>query len=346
MLKVIVLVTLCISLSLAQSIENNSTYIDETHSVVSHKVLEWADTLDDTLSTWVSNDNNISVIANKQEKKEPQKLTVDAFFQSNKYFGETENTFIRLRTDSRFQTKESNTFNVRVSAQIPFKKSKQSFKFFVDDLNVDSAKNILQEDKDDENTFPELGMHYFAPEKYGVVSRYSLGFQGISPFVRARYSMPLKTGQWDIEPVQILKYSSNDSFEEETNIYFDKAFEELSLLRIQLHRKTQDEVKGMDYALAVEYFFSPIEKAAVRLSQGFFGNTKYPYVVDNSIEPPLTKSFGGINNYVTSISWRQNIWRDWFYYEVSPSVNFHKDYDYEANYSVRIFFDFHFGEYK
>jgi len=334
------------TLSLAQSVDNNRSYIDDTHDVISNKVLEWSDSLDSTVSNWLGDtDTNNTKIEKKETKHTKKRLTVDAFFQSNKYFEETENTFIRMRTDGILQTRESNKFNLRFSGQMPFSKSKQKFKFFVDDLNVDNAKNVLQDDEEDNRVFPEIGMHYFAPENFGIVSRYSLGFHGISPFVRARYSMNLDAGEWSIEPVQTFKYSSNDGFEEETNIYLDKEFAELSLLRIQLRRKTQEEVAGMDYALAVEYYWSPMEKTGLRISQGFIGNTKYSYVVDNTIEPPQTEKFSGINNYVTSFSWRQNIWRDWFYYEVSPSVNFHKDHDFEANYSLRIFFDFYFGKY-
>jgi len=29
-----------------------------------------------------------------------------------------------------------------------------------------------------------------------------------------------------------------------------------------------------------------------------------------------------------------------------PGVSFHKDHDYEANYTLRVFLDFHFGEFR
>ena len=192
---------------------------------------------------------------------------------------------------------------------------------------------------------PDIGIHFFAPKSHGIRSRYSLGLSGLDPFVRARYNMPIETNGWLIDPIQIFKYSLDDEFEEETNIYFDKPFKDLSLFRVQLHRKTQTDIQGMDYALALQYYWSNRENTGIRISQSFFGNTKYPYITDKSIEPPKTETYGGVNNYETSISWRENIWRKWFYYEVTPSVNFHKDHDFEANYAIRIFFDFYFGQY-
>jgi len=335
----------CISTSImVHSADNNSSYIDETHSKISQQVVDLSHGMDRTLSSWLGYDANIT--HKKREKLQTkEKITVDAFFQNRKYFNETDNTFIRVRTDSIFQTRESNTLKLRLSVQIPFNESRQNFQFFVNDLNLENASNILQNQDIDEDNFPDIGMHYFAPISYGITSRYSLGFQGTTPFVRARYSKVFKANEWNIEPAQILKYTSDNIFEEETNVYIDKAFSELSLFRIQLHRKTKTDIKGMDYALAVEYYWSPKERTGLRFSQGFYGNTEYSYIVDES-EVPVTDTFGGINNYVTSMSWRQNIWRDWFYYEITPSVNFHKDHNYKANYAVRLFLDFYFGEYN
>ncbi|WP_408997838.1 hypothetical protein, partial [Sulfurovum sp.] len=77
--------------------------------------------------------------------------------------------------------------------------------------------------------------------------------------------MPIRTNNWLIDTVQLFEYSTDDKFEEETNIYFDKAFEDLSLFRVQLHRKTQEVMEGMDYALALQYYWSFKEKTAVRV---------------------------------------------------------------------------------
>jgi hypothetical protein len=68
------------------------------------------------------------------------------------------------------------------------------------------------------------------------------------------------------------------------------------------------------------------------------------YITEKGIPHPKLIKSDGIHDYVTSFSWRANIWRKWFYYEVRPSVSFHKQYDYEPNYQVRLFFDFYFGK--
>ena len=156
--------------------------------------------------------------------------------------------------------------------------------------------------------------------------------------------MPIRTNEWVIDTVQLFEYSTDEKFEEETNIYFDRSWSKKSLVRIQLHRSTHEETDGMDYLLSAQYYRATKKDAGYGFAQSFVGNTKYKYIVDNSVGLPETETFGGINTYVTSFSWRENIWRKWFYYEIRPSVAFERQYDYDTNYRVRIFFDFYFGK--
>lgn len=279
-----------------------------------------------------------------KDELEDRVRSADAFFQNDKYLNETENTYIRVRAESYFQSKESSDFDLNIRAQMPFQKSRKNLKIFVENINVDNANNILQDEKDDDNS-PDIGIHYFKPLKM-IKSRYSIGLSGIVPFVKVRYNIPIKTDQWLIDMVQLFQYSTDDKFEEETNIYFDKEVGKKSLLRIQLYRSTQEEFDGMNYALSLVYYKSLTKHTGFGLGQSFFGNTKYKYTVDDEMIPPLTKQFGGINNYVTSLSWRRNVWRKWFFVEVRPSVSFQKEYDYDPNYRVRLFFDAYIGKFN
>ena len=388
MLIVAVSVSLC-NAENNQTLDNNSSYIDDMHKTISQEVLEWADILDikttsakdgtratvveiesnttaletnttaeelkvfkrtkKTNATVVKNNRAViktngptsesNVTANRLEEKVH---AVDQFFQNEKYLNETVHTYIRVRLQSYLQTKGSNDFDLKLRAQIPFSRSKKNLKIFVDDLTVENADNVLQDVSNDDDK-PDIGIHYFAPIRK-IISRYSVGLSGIDPFVRARYNMPIRTNEWLIDPVQIFEYSTDDKFEEETNIYFDRSWSKKSLVRIQLHRSTHQERDGMDYLLSAQYFRATKRDAGYGIGQSFYGNTKYEYIVDNGSVVPETETFGGINSYVTTFSWRENIWRKWFYYEIRPSVSFERQYDYEPNYRALIFFDFYFGK--
>ncbi|NOR55116.1 MAG: hypothetical protein GQ531_02805 [Sulfurovum sp.] len=222
-------------------------------------------------------------------------------------------------------------------------KTKKEFKVFIGGLNPDNKNELSATEREDEKK-TELGVNYFAPETYGVESKYSLGVRSLDPFVRARYYKIFTPKNWRIEPSQILKYSLDDKFEEETNVYFDRYFSDLSLFRITMHRKTQDTFDGMAYAFSAQYYWSPANNIGIRFAQSFIGNTKYRDLTEPYTNIEELDTFGGIYEYATSVSFRQNIWRKWFFYEVRPGVNFHRENDYKPSYSVRIFIDIHFGK--
>ena len=315
--------------------------VDTFHADVSEQVIVWSKVADTTISSWLGYEDNTTVCKVPNKVKHESK-EIDAFFQNDKYFNETANTFIRLRTDSHFQSKVSSDFNLKLSAQLGFNKCQEQFKFFAENMTLNRDK---QADTQTDNDNPDIGIRYFAVERYGIEPSYSLGLNGIHPFVSARYSMSFNANTWEIDPIQTFKYSSNDAFREETNIYFDKALDKESLFRLNLHRATGDDFDGMNYGLTLQYYLNSKQDIGFRFSQSFFGNTKYKTTLEKSVDGPQIKEYSGINNYVSSLSFRAKVWRPWFYYELRPSVNFHRDYDYEPNYSVRLFFDFYFGNY-
>lgn len=327
-------------------LDNNETNItiadnNETNATID---LNYLPVRRNAAGTNIPKKRTTTVATVPQDTLEDRVNSADAFFQNDKYLDETENTYIRVRAESYLQSKGSHDYDLTLRAQMPFKKSRKHLKIFVENFTADNATDILQDEKDDDNS-PDIGLHYFKPLKV-INSRYSIGLSGIDPFVKARYNIPIKTDKWLIDMVQLFQYSTDDKFEEETNIYIDKEVGKKSLLRIQLYRSTVEENAGMNYALSLLYYQTLKKHTGFGFGQSFYGNTKYEYTPDNSIDPLQTKQFGGINTYITSVSWRTNVWRKWFFAEVRPSVSFEKQYDYDPNYRVRVFFDFYFGRFN
>lgn len=323
------------SLLLVSSLKaEHNTSIDRFHKNVSTYVLDSSDYLDTHISQWLGNDINKTCLAEPIEDLSPSS-EIDSFFQNNKYLSETKDTYIRLRMDNHLYSKDKNKIRFKLSAQLPFDRCKKQFQLFFKDENTHA-----DEVKSTDTSYGGVGIRYQQKEKYGVKSSYAIGLRNQAPYIRGRYALPFKYKSWEIEPVQVLKYSNKYYFEEETNIYFDKTINEKDLFRIQLHREAGTKLDGTDYGLTFEYYLHTEKNSGLRLRQSFFGNTHYNDVYKND------KDYHGINNYVTSFSWRENILRDWLYYEVRPGVNYHKDHNFKPSYSLRFFVDIYFGEYS
>ena len=322
---------------------SKSAYYDTLHRDISHTVLDWSKVVDTKISKWLGyNESNITCASPQTNK--PSSKSVDAFFQNNKYLNETDDTFIRVRIDSTFESKESNSFKVKLSAQLPFSKCRQKLKLFVEDISLNDQEQLSKESY---SSNIDLGIRYYGNTFLkNIESRYSLGVHGINPYISARYRFSVNISHWSIDTIQNFEYSIQDDFKEESNIYFDRVFENNTLFRFNLQRGTSSGLNGMDYGFTFQYYFNTKKNSGLRLSQSFLGNTKYKKTIGTDATVSSSDIYAGINNYITSFSWRQNIWRDWFYYEVTPSVNFHKDHDYKPNYAIRLFLDFYFGQYN
>lgn len=295
----------------------HASYIDTTHKIISDKVTDYSKSIDQQISK--------ALIEKKAEKQN----SYDSFFKNEKYFNETENSFISINFTSQLQSKYKNKNTLSLNAHIALTSTNKKLNLFIS--GVDKNKKII-----DKNSPTELGINYFRSDIYKIQSKYSLGIRAFHLFIRAQYYKVFTTTHWKIEPMQIFEYSSEDIFKENSFIYFDKTLKDTSLLRFTLHRGTQSDAVGMDYDLSTQYYWNYHQKNVFTLSETLSGNTRYQ-------QEPSSKKYSGINNYTTLLTMRRNIWKKWFFYEISPSINFHKENYYQANYAINFLINLYFG---
>lgn len=313
------------------------TYIDKVHSAISDKVVDYSNRIDIWLNDMITSSDKNDIV---------QENSADTFFRSDKFYEETDETFVSVNLNSNFISDGTNKFNGSVNARLPLSRSTKEFNLFINDLNQDNFNDIVKNNSIDEKSGTQIGVNYFAPVFYEIKQKYSVGTNGINPFAIARYTISKDFYTWKIEPAQIFKYSLKDYFEEQTKIYFDKQLSESRLFRINLYRASQVDSSGMDYGLALQHYWLLKDNAGLSLSQSFSGNTEYEYSTNNPLLPEETKKDGGITNYTTSVSYRRSVWRKWFFYGVTPNVNFKKQNNYEPAYGLNFFLDLYFGNIK
>ena len=303
-------------------------YIDEKHKQFSNYVVEVFDDIDSSISRWVQDSDD-------NETGEDEAITnIDKFFKDEKFIEETERSFLRIRLGAEFQSKDDEDYNYKIRAQIPLNRTKKSFQLFIEDVE----KNYFDPESSTEvkETNTAVGINFFAPIYKDIKSKYSIGISSLTPYAKARYSKDFKVDNWVIQPTQQFKYSLKSEWSEETNLYFNRALDERSLFRTTLHRKTQSHVDGFDYAVIFSYYLTLSSKKGFSISQQFWGNSKYKCAV-------APQEYNGISNYSTSLSWRQNIFKQWISLELGPGISFHRQYEYEPNYLFMFNVDFYFG---
>jgi len=325
-------------LSTISAADNN--YIDWMHDAVSDKVIDYSQYIDDSLSgTLLSNDENSSV--KKTNKLKHSNYSVDKFFRDKKFIDSTDKSYVSVRINSFSNTAGTRKLNVSVNARLPLSKSSKKYNIFINNLNEDDATNQLI-NQSNTNSKTEIGINYFTLLYRDIKSKYSIGTNGINPFTIARYTVDKKFYSWKIEPSQRFKYSLKNNFEEQTDLYFDKQLSKIRLFRVALNRGTRLDRAGMDYSLAFIQYWSFSKTMALSLSQSFYGNTEFTYTTNNH----TTKKDSGITTYTTQLSFRQSILRKWFFYGLTPSVSYQRQYNYKVNYGINFYLEFYFGHFN
>jgi len=305
----------------------NKNFIDILHNKISKKI--------NKIST-----NTDNFIAEKlQTSAKVKSNKVDNFFKDDKYIEETNKSFIRISTNYAYNSLGSDDFNANIHAKIDLRKSSKNLKLFISDLNSDNTDTLFNKSHYKENS-AAIGVSLTQKINRFMDIKYSLGIRSLYPFAKARFSYKKQIGKFEIEPVQNFSYSTKDDFKEDTRLYIDNQISNDFLFRTELGRGSKSKYSGMDYDATFHLFWTPKTRAGLVFTQAFYGNTHYEYTANEVTGE--TKRFKGINNYVTQVSYRQNIYKKWIFYQLTPGVNFAKSNNYKANYSIHLKLDFLF----
>ncbi len=327
---------------------DHDTFIDTTHKYISETIEDISKLADDIATDTIqytksigSENNETNLQTKGSSSKELNPESVDALFQNEKYIEDTKESFLRLSSDYSVNSLDNNEFNVKLSARLALNKSRKNLKLYLSGFNQDNLNDITDKKEYGEGK-PEIGISYVTQFKDSIETKYSLGIRSLYPYVRTRFSYTKQTDLWLIEPVQNIEYSTKDEFKENTKLYLDTELIDRVKFRLEFGRGTSSKGSGMDYNSVASIFWTPQSRTGLQLSQGIYGNTKYQYITNEVTKEK--ERYEGINNYVTTLTFRQNIYRKWLFYEVSPGINFHKTHDFDPNYRLYIRLDMFFGK--
>jgi len=263
---------------------------------------------------------------------------IDAFFLRRKLLEERDRSYVRVSFLQTVNSLQEDDFNFNIKARVHLTRSRKRLKLFIENFNEDSAKNIGTNNQDNA---PSIGLEKSSKTFFGIRPRYSIGFRGIDPFVRARYTFENDIGRWQFKPVQSFQYSLKDEFSEVTEIFLDTPTGKQSLLSFVVDRGTNTNNPGMHYDGFIQWFYTPRQYAGFSTVLGANGSTKYQNTIQDN--PLVISSENRVFNYLFRVGWRENIWKKWFFYEIGPGVNYHEANHYRPNYNISFRIDLFFG---
>ncbi len=322
--------------------------IDGFHTYVERKVKVVSSNADDRL-TWFA-----SSLDSNDSSKEPQELMtgIDGnssasmseyfsdFFKDETFLNANNRSYLRVRTGSMFNTKDSHKYILSLRFNLNLPHTQDKLKLFIgEDVESDLNDKVIDPDVRE----PSIGVKYFTPDFIEDFKMdFSAGTSGANPFLRTRFQYPFDFYDWRIRPIQQVKYSIEDEFEEETLLYFDRRLSSSDMFRLRLKRQTETYKFGERRSAQISYFNTLKYHVGYNGYVAISGDTEYflnhPYFI-----PEEDESIG-IDNYRVGVVWKQQFWREWLFYELEPIVEWDRKYRYEEKYVFKAALEFWFGK--
>lgn len=266
----------------------------------------------------------------------------DDFFKDETYLDSTNQSYVRIRGGYEYDKLGGSSLFNRVTARIRLPKTQKKLQLFIGDEAEGkmTPSGTLGTEKNE-----GIGIKYFLPTlKERLFTNASIGFSGIdNPYLKAHVEYPIFLGDWLFKATQTFKLSVQDKFDEWTDFYFDRKISDSEMIRLLLQRSTNSEIDGMEYFTQLSYRNTFKHDIGFNYYLALSGRTKD--LVGLSYENGMTPQ-EGVYEYAAGVVWRQQLWKNYLFYQIEPILSYHEQYDYQPNYLLRLSLDLYFGNQK
>lgn len=308
--------------------------LDYIQSNVSKKILIFSSNLDHSLS---HNEENISKASREASATYGIVNFYNDFFKDETFLSSTNKSYIRLKWGVELNSEEGfSKFNgIRINLRLP--KTQKALYFFVGDESDNETDTI-------EDT-TSIGIKYVLKNLDILNVSISGGIRGITnPYTRLRFEYPIAFKYLLFRPIQYVEYSYKDEFKEDTHLYFDHRLKnKIDLVRLSFSRYTKTRFKGMGYSTQLSYIGTLKHSIGYQIYTSAQGQTKVQTKIPANTKYNVVPT-KGFYNYSTGIVWRQNLFKEYLFYQLQPFVEFDQKYNYNPNYVLRAHIELFFGK--
>jgi hypothetical protein len=251
---------------------------------------------------------------------------IDAFFYDEQTAIEQNKTTFRIKLDTFFEEGEPVDFRPRTSLKLVLPGLEEKFHFTLsgdpedDDKLFDTPIDTPDPgDKENDDDGVKANLRYFFKNELESNISASIGARirdgRFVIFPEGRYRRSFEFDPIALRFEQRVIWYSDTGWESKTKFDFDNLVFQKYLLRTTLSGDWFEEKDGYFYSFGFATF------------QPLFKNIMLNYSWKNSYE---TRPVHSLTESVFKAAYRQNIWREWLFFEVVPQLSFPRERDFEA----------------
>jgi hypothetical protein len=251
--------------------------------------------------------------------------TVDEFFGDERYFQETNNSYLQLNFTETFLPGGERKFGFVGKAKIDLPSSKKRVHFVFEANPEQRTAGETQKDR------PEtLNERATTPEQYSASVRYeidevrwhfntSAGVKldfPLDPFVRARGSYDMPLWAWRLKLAETVFWFSSLGLGETTQLDLEYVLSPPVLFRATSLATCFESPRHCDLRQDFSIFHTLNERSAMLYQASVIGTNK-PVVQETA--------------YVLLMRYRHRLYKKWVFAEVTPQLNFPREDDFKMN---------------
>lgn len=264
---------------------------------------------------------------------------LDSFFGDELFEAEENRSRVRVRLDSFTEDGEDTDLDVNFNLRVALPQAENRLFLVIsgdedDDLTVDDTlKDVIGGEAEDSDLTTSLKYFFKSTVKENISMRVAFLFrdQRFVSILGPRYRYLMKIDPWSVRFTQRARYQTDIGWDERTSIDFEKQFQNKYFFRTTVKGEWFEEKNGFFYAIGFS-LFHPLD--IIRALQYEWSNA-FLTSPDNTLDVSTLK-----------VRYRQRIWRDWLFFEVTPQVSCPRDRDFEFVSGILFRLEAHFGQYK
>ena len=246
---------------------------------------------------------------------------LDSFFDSDRTVAEENRTRLRIKLYSLVEKGAKPAFDVRTSFRLSLPKLQKKLNLLIsgEPENALNPNNTPTEDRREEFESTDkqnliLSLQYKLKEtlRRNISANVGLRFSRITPvfYAEGRYRHQVKLDTWIFRFTQSLKWFADKGLESRSILDLERPVSARFFFRTTVDGSWFEHRDGFFYNLNL-YVFQYLSSRRV---------LSYEWINDFRTRPD-----NRLEEIVLQMRYRQKIWRNWIFYEVSPRVTFPRD---------------------
>lgn len=256
---------------------------------------------------------------------------LDNFFGDDRIYEESQNSHLKLNLLHILEEGHQPRYEAQLQGKLTLPNTQQRLKILFEsdpEENGDSDNTVVQAVESQEQS---LGLRYIQHTSDWLRAHTDVGVRfrsGFDTFARFRLRGLFNLGKWQLRAAETLFWRDSIGPGETTRLDFERRFAKNYLFRATSKATWLDETRQFDMGQDFFLIHTLDKHSGIIYRTGL-----------TAVSEPKTHTTG----YILSLRYRQQIHRDWLFFEISPKVLYPEEEDFHTRHSLTFKLEVIFG---